>query len=175
MHAKSALRVVLKWIDFRPDSVIADVIPLEAYLIPSEKDWKRPSDAIDLDAECAYRNFNGKSHAEAAEMFVESPLVYQEDLMWMPLSCFQFYVRAYIEYLKSDKSIDDPDASNSFLPLVTFRLHQIRRLPDELKTEILDAVRFLGDNQQRYGADTEIYGSFRDHAKRILAKSDTVS
>ena len=27
MHAKSGLRVVLKWKIFRPDSVIADVIP----------------------------------------------------------------------------------------------------------------------------------------------------
>ena len=30
MHAKSGLRVVLKWKIYRPDSVIADVIPLQA-------------------------------------------------------------------------------------------------------------------------------------------------
>ena len=29
MHAKSGLRVVLKWKIYRPDSVIADVIPLK--------------------------------------------------------------------------------------------------------------------------------------------------
>ena len=29
MHAKSGLRVVLEWKIYRPDSVIADVIPLE--------------------------------------------------------------------------------------------------------------------------------------------------
>ena len=33
MHAKSGLRVVLKWKIYRPDSVIADVIPLKELLI----------------------------------------------------------------------------------------------------------------------------------------------
>ena len=48
MHAKSGLRVVLKWIDFRPDSVIADVIPLNEMSIelrkfePPDPDLKRP-------------------------------------------------------------------------------------------------------------------------------------
>ena len=33
MHAKSGLRVVLEWKIYRPDSVIADVIPFESVLV----------------------------------------------------------------------------------------------------------------------------------------------
>jgi len=44
MHAKSGLRVVLKWMIFRPDSVIADVI-LRKLVSMSDMQFGEKSDA----------------------------------------------------------------------------------------------------------------------------------
>jgi len=75
--------------------------------------------------------------------------------------------------LLSDKSIDDPDSSNSFISIVKFRINEVLKLDDELKTEILDTVRFIADNQSRFGADEDIYGSFRYYANRIFRKLES--
>ena len=139
-------------------------------MIPNEKDWQALGDANELDANHAYRMFNGKSHEQAVEMFNKMPFFYQEDVMWMPLPCFKFYVRAYIQYLLSDKSIDDPDSSNSFIGIVGFRLNEIRHLDEKLKNEIFSTVQFIADNQLRFDADEEIYGSFQLYADRIFRK-----
>lgn len=139
-------------------------------MIPTEKDWQVLSDANELDTNHAYRMFNGKSHAQAVEMFNEAPFFYQEDVMWMPLPCFKFYVFAFIEYLQSDNSVDDPDSSNAFIGIVSFRLHEIRELDEEMKNKILETVQFIADNQTRFDADEDTYGSFRHYADRIFRK-----
>ena len=99
---------------------------------PTEKDWNIAENGIDLDIGSAYRTFNGKTHEQAVAMFEEASEIYQEDVMWMPLACFRFYVRPYLEYLNSDGSAGDCDGSNCFFSLVEFRLNEILALDREL-------------------------------------------
>lgn len=151
--------------------------------IPTEKDWRggfveravarfvfgKRRDELGLDGEHAYRQFFGKSHEEALEMFRADSLSRQEDLMEMPLPCFKFYVRAYIEYLNSDDSIGDTDGSICFFSLVRLRLNEILGLDEPLQNTIFDTVKFLGENPLRFEAESEINGSFVDQANKLLA------
>lgn len=125
---------------------------------------------IDLDISHAYQMFHGKTHEQAVAMFEEASEIYGEDLMWMPLRCFKFYVRAYLEYLNSSVSIGDPFGADSFLSLVAFRSHEILSLENDLRTQVLATVKFLGDHQERFDAETEIHGSFADRAAKLLAR-----
>lgn len=75
--------------------------------IPKEKDWGDWKD--DLDLRYAHENFAGKSISEAIELFVRHSLHYQEDLQWMPIVPFQFYIHAYKEYILSEHSREDSD------------------------------------------------------------------
>jgi hypothetical protein len=138
--------------------------------VPTEKHWNMLENAIDLDISCAYRNFNGKTHEQAVAMFVESTLVHQEDVMWMPFDCFSFYVHAYMQYLQSDESIGDSDGASCFFSVVGFRLNEILNLDDSLVGPISVTLEFIGDNQRRFDADDDIYGSFRGQANKLLFK-----
>jgi hypothetical protein len=154
--------------------------------IPAENDWRgslveRLVDRIvfgsrredlGLDGECAYRQFVGKTHSEAVEMFQEASLNRQEDLMWMPLRCFEFYVNAYIEYLRSECARGDADGANAFFGLTQFRLHEIKRLEKSLKQQIVETINFLGNSQKWFDADPEIYGSFAERADGLLRELD---
>ena len=71
MHAKSGLRVVLKWEIFRPDSVIAAVIPLNKTDEPNAF-----LDSLATHYNCTCRQSHGERnlHAEAdAKIRVEIP------------------------------------------------------------------------------------------------------
>ena len=136
---------------------------------PTEKDWNIAENGIDLDISSAYRTFNGKTHEQAVAMFEEASEIYQEDVMWMPFECFRFYVRPYLEYLNSDGSAGDCAGSNCFFTLVEFRLNEILASDSELRNWIFDTVQFVGDNQKRFDAEPEIYGSFADRAAKLLA------
>ena len=125
---------------------------------------------VDLDTSHAYRMFNGKTHEQAVAMFEEASEFYQEGVMWMPLPCFSFYVRAYVQYLNSDMAVGDSDGSNCFFSLVQSRLNEILEFDEQLQTMIFDTVRFLGDNQNRFAADPERYGSFADRANQLKVK-----
>ena len=134
MHAEARWFGFLEWMLNSRAPVTRAVIHLKMNSIPSEKDWNMAENGIDLDTSHAYRMFNGKTHEQAVAMFVEASEFYQEDVMWMPLPCFKFYVRAYVQYLNSDAAVGDSDGSNCFFSLVQFRLNEILKLDEPLQT-----------------------------------------
>ena len=141
--------------------------------VPAKKEWNIARNGVDLDINHAYRMFNGKTHQQAVEMFVQATMLHQEDLMWMPLACFSYYVHAYIEYLRSDAAIDDSGGASCFLSLVGFRLSELDDLDETSRNSIFATVDFIGSNQDRFDADHDIYGSFRSKADALLATRKT--
>ena len=53
-----------------------------------------------LDERSACEHFLGKSLDEADALFRENWLYYQEDLMFMGISAFRFYVQAAIRFIQ---------------------------------------------------------------------------
>ena len=140
--------------------------------IPTINDWQE-GDAID--AGRAFQAFFGKSKSEAVEMFREARLNRQVDLMWMPFVCYQYYVVAYIEYLRSQYARDDPNSAIAFFILVEFRLHDKEKLNEPLRMKIVDSILFLRNYPNWFHSEPDIYGTISEHADHVLAKlkSDT--
>ena len=127
--------------------------------IPEEKDWGEWKD--DLDLRYAHKNFAGKSISEAIDLFVKHSLHYQEDLQWMPIVPFQFYIHAYKEYILSERSRDDSDGASCYLRLIKQKLENEPDHVLNIFELLLPSLEAVADRQDFYEANTEIYGDFR--------------
>ena len=135
--------------------------------IPNENDWQ--GIAEDLDYQNAYKNFFGKSIEEAQELFLEGTLCYHEDLMWMPMIPFQYYIHAYINYLLSDSSKEDTDYASCFLGLIEFLLeHEGLEYLGSAQTQVYETVKFILNHGEWFDWDEKNYGSLQTRAEKIL-------
>ena len=135
-------------------------------VIPTDDDWAHHPD--DLDAAYAKANFLGKTREQAVALFVANALNYQEDIMFMPVTCFYFYAHAYIDYLMSEDSEGDSDGASCFFGIVEGRKDDILRGPPKLRERIRTLLRRLGDRQTWYDAEPDIYGSFSKRSNACL-------
>ncbi len=60
-----------------------------------------------------------------------------------------------------------PDAARSFLDLVEEKLKTEFDWIAPIMNDLLPAIEFVGMNQEKYGADRDINGDFRDQLARI--------
>lgn len=134
--------------------------------IPTEADWH--SEPWTIDVPYAYRHFFGKNLVEAFDLFVENALCYEEDVMFMPLACFRYYLHAYIDYLLSEKSVGDSDGANCFFGLVECRTDDINGTGEILQRRVRDVLTRLRNSQQWYDAEPEVYGDFKARADAAL-------
>jgi len=104
-----------------------------------------------LDEQCACEHFLGKNPREAEKLFAESFSFYQEDLMWMGPVAFRYYVRAAINYIKSDASSGDPEVWSLRCPLE----YLLEIDPDSLLPIaglLEDACEYLLNHQSKFEA-----------------------
>lgn len=135
--------------------------------IPSESDWR--SEPWGIDTPCAYENFSGKTLDEAFDLFVKNSLYYQEDIMFMPVLCFRYYIHAYIDYLLSDKSEGDSDGASCFFGIIEGRKNDICTSGDQLRDRISEVLHYIGARQEWYSADLDIYGNFMKKSAKVLS------
>jgi hypothetical protein len=138
--------------------------------IPTDADW-RLTQAGDLDERYAYKTFAGKSAEAARVMFRENVLMRAEDLWYMPVVPFRFYMLAFKVYVLSDAVLEDEceaaDAANAFLGLLQRKLEAARADISPILGELLPAAEFIAQNQDMYRAPVDIYGDFREQHERI--------
>jgi hypothetical protein len=80
----------------------------------------------------------------------------------MPRAAFQYYVFAFVEYIRSSEAEGDSDAGSVFLRLLASRE---KKDPGSVKTiysELRETVNFVAANQEYFDASPDIYGSFND-------------
>ncbi|MCP4774496.1 MAG: hypothetical protein GY880_09675 [Planctomycetaceae bacterium] len=139
---------------------------MQTLSVPTESDWR--SEAWCLDAEYAYRIFNGKTHSDATKLFQEHAIGRQEDVMFMPNACFPYYFNVYMDYLLSSDAKEDSDGASCFFSLVDFKRPEIKSLDEWLIKKTIKTVAHIGKNQVFYDADVDIYGSFHDRATETI-------
>lgn len=137
--------------------------------IPNKKAWgviRKDS----LDEEHAYKQFFGLSVSEAQKKFKENALFYQEDLYYMPLAVFSYYVYAYINHIISEDSFEDSDGASAFMSLVLWQLEDESEyiIDDELMKKLIKTSELVSNRQEYYDADVDIYGSFKETYEKIL-------
>ena len=134
--------------------------------IPTDKDWG--DNKYGLDEKYAYRNFSGKNHDEAINLFIENSMIYQEDLIYMYGYVFDYYLNSFLDFLISADANEDSDAASCFLALIMSKIeyNYADIVPSKKYIElVLDIV----SNYQltKYDASEDIYGSFKDRSKII--------
>jgi hypothetical protein len=146
-------------------------MPRQAPLsVPALSDWQ--SEPLDLDGSCAFGNFFGKSLEEAVCLFEKCALQYQEDVTVMPSRVFSFYLLAYMQYLRSDKSRGDADGASCFIDVIKFRLRTRPADVHALWPEIASVLEHIAQHQEFYDAPDYIYESFPQCCSRIYADYD---
>lgn len=131
--------------------------------IPTYSEWRSVPWCLDIRS--AYDHFFGKAIAEAQQLFEESAIDYQEDLMFMPTPCLRYYITAYLQYLLSDRSSGDSDGAFCFFGLVEIRHSDINRFDSETVDHVKAVLQKLGTHQEWYVADPAIYGDFATKAQ----------
>ena len=136
--------------------------------MPSKSSWGI-IEKNNLDAECAFKQFAGKSLKEAEEMFRDNALHYQEDLLAMPAIAFNYYAPVFAKYVLSNNAKGDSDGASSFLHMVIELIQANRSLATE-KTEhtLIAAAKIVATRQAFYDADIDIYGDFSDLYDQII-------
>lgn len=108
-----------------------------------------------LDEISACEHFLNKTLQQAEAMFRENSSYYQEDLMWMGIRAFNFYLQAVINYLKSDESAGDDYLIDCLYEIVMFRLKEKQFcLVIDRVNEMID---YIIGNYDKFKVDKNIY------------------
>ena len=136
--------------------------------MPSKSSWGIIG-KNNLDAECAFKQFAGKSQKKAEEMFRENALHYQEDLLAMPSIAFNYYAPVFAKYVLSNDARGDSDGASSFLHMVLELIQANRSLgTEETEQTLVAAAKIVATRQAFYDADIDIYGDFSDLYDQII-------
>lgn len=120
-----------------------------------------------LDERRACEHFLGTSLSEAEALFRENSLCYQEDLMFMGVSAFRFYVQAAVNYIESEAAAGDSDIINCFAGILEIRLE---RDTDELRpvAELLaSSCGYILEHYDRFDLTHETYGDLRPRLRKL--------
>lgn len=135
---------------------------------PSKTSWG-VIEKNNLDAECAFKQFAGKSLEEAEELFRDNALHYQEDLLSMPSIAFNYYAPVFAKYVLSNNAKGDSDGASSFLHMVIELLQANRSLATgRTEQTLMAAAEIVALRQAFYDADIDIYGHFSDLYEQII-------
>lgn len=119
-----------------------------------------------LDERWAVGNFLGRTLEQAEELFRESAITHQEDLMFMGPVAFRFYVPAYAKYLRSAASSGDADAVNCFVSLIRHRWEYEPAELEPVRGLLADACRNVLAEWDRFGVDEAIYCGWSERGLR---------
>lgn len=134
--------------------------------VPAALDWAGYEK--DLDAEYAYRLFFGRDCQDVLREFGGGASIERaEDLHFMPRRAFQYYVLAFAQFVTSDAAQSDPDSASPFLRLLIAREESDPGSVAQIYAELRPSIEFVASHQERYGADLDIYGDFKELARKI--------
>ncbi|MDZ4688697.1 MAG: hypothetical protein SH850_26795 [Planctomycetaceae bacterium] len=138
--------------------------------IPDDNDWHDPSWIFGDETSGAYGTFFGKSIEQVVPLFAQDIFGCQDDVDSMPAPCLRYYIRAYIAYLMSDASQNDPDGARCFLGLVKRRMPDLKNAEPKVVDVVVAALRHIAERQEWYDAAEWIYGDFKSQAGELIDK-----
>lgn len=134
--------------------------------IPGDAEWAGYED--DLDARYAHKRLFGKSIEQVQRLFEKcDALSLAEDLHFMPIPAFQYYIFAFAQFLLSDRAAGDSGAASSFLGVLIVRESEEPGSVSDLYVHLKPTVEFVATHQRYFDADLDIYGNFKDEADRL--------
>lgn len=136
--------------------------------LPAEADFLDPR-SQDPDERHAVKMFLGKTPEQAEAMFRQNFLSYQEDLTYMRAPAFRFYVVPAIKYLLSEDANGDSDAASTFCYVLESRLADDPEALTPIAPIVLDAVRKIIRDFDRFDCPPDIYGDVPSRYRAVDA------
>ena len=121
----------------------------------------------DLDAKYVIKHFYGKTIEEASELFFLHPYYYAEDLLWMSVKAYFYYINSIKKFLQSDEGKYDDVFISDTLSTIEQRLKiepDFKRAFNYHKKEILDILLIIKKNIDDYLiAENDLGDDFLGH------------
>lgn len=135
--------------------------------IPGEKEWRGYKN--DLDVRHAHKLLFGKSIPEVLKYFEGARSIERSsELLFMPRGAFQYYVLAFVEFIKSKEAAGDSDGASSFIRLLINREKKDVGSVSSIYPLLKDAVDLVAEGQKYFDAPLDIYGSFFDLRAELI-------
>lgn len=115
-----------------------------------------------LDERSACQHFLGKTLEEAEALFRENSLYYQEDLMFMGVSAFRFYVQAAVNYIQSESATGDGGIISCFEGILAHRLEYQSQALVPVIPQLVSTCRFITSHWDRFDVSPEIYVGLKE-------------
>jgi hypothetical protein len=120
-----------------------------------------------LDERCACEHFLGKTLEQAETLFRENSLYYQEDLMFMGIVAFRFYVQAATSYIRSDASHGDSAIISCLVSILEFRLEHEAAKITSVADQLASICSYIDKNYERFDLAPEIFGDLRPRFQQL--------
>lgn len=121
-----------------------------------------------LDEIKACDHFFNKTIEEAELLFLENSAYYQEDLMWMGIKAFKFYLEAVIHYLSSDAANEDDHFIDCLYAIISFRENEADF--SIAKESVMRMVDYIITNYDKFSVSSEVYGDLLSKYKLLYQK-----
>jgi len=109
-----------------------------------------------LDQKSAWKRFGGLNRVEAFQRFIENPICYQEDFMWMGSKAFAYYFPVIERFLIEFELGTDNDDAQAWILGCDIAMQFKSTKADCLKglvPRILDLARWVTANVHRFSYD----------------------
>lgn len=120
-----------------------------------------------LDERTACEHFLGKNLEEAEALFQESSIRYQEDLMFMGVNAFRFYVQAAIKYIQSQSAMGDSDIISCFASILEHRLEFEAEELNPVANSLANICGYIIEHYDKFDLTPEIYGNLRPRFQKL--------
>ena len=136
-------------------------------VIPSEKDWGEYWK--DFDQKSAYSSFFGKSNSQMQEAFFKDGNDLMTEIRFMPVIPFRYYILGFRDFILNGKfpPYEASDIATYFLDMVVWVIEESPEKIAPVMQELMPSINFVANNQVKYEADEQIYGSFLDRLNKI--------
>jgi hypothetical protein len=134
--------------------------------VPGKAEWQGYD--RDLDATYAHKLLYGREISEVLDLFRGGRGIERaSELAFMPRKAFQYYIFAFVEYLRSEAAAGDSDGASPFLRLLIERESRDPGSVTEIYAEIAPTIDFVVASQDFFDADPTIYGDFAELGTKI--------
>jgi hypothetical protein len=133
--------------------------------MPKEIDWGDWS--ADLDVRSAHATFAGRKYDDVVQEFHDNSIEMADQLRFMPIIPFQYYIFSFKHYIQSDLAKGDSDAASCYLRLIIEKIEKQPAFILPIIDKLYESIKYVATNQYIFDADKDIYGDFKDVLYRI--------
>jgi hypothetical protein len=143
--------------------------------IPSEKDWGEYWK--DFDQKSAFESFFGKSNEQMQSHFYKNGNELMSELRFMPPKPFKYYILGFRDFILRGEfpAYEASDFASYFLDMVEYLLRSDAQLISSSMIELMPALEYVANNQDKYEAPPDIYGDFLEKLSNIRALCEKLS